>query len=408
MLKKISAIFTAFIMTAALLCGCSSSESSSSDTSSSEASSSDVSSSDDTSSTSSVADASLTIDGEEMDTDGLIICTIDGHDVDFDTFRYYYYYTIEQYSSTYGVELEDIAETDEGFDNLLENVITAIKQEYVTYRLCEENSISLTDDEIEENEETYDYGVETAGSEEAFEETLNDAYLTPELYKTMLELASLYTKCEEELFTNDGIYATSQDEFREIVQDTDEYACVRSILIPYFCKVDITDSDVLAEYDSYTTAQKYSAKSDVYDELEEDEQEAAKEDALEVAESVIKQLEDGEDFETLLDEYNWDSGMESYTEGYYLTPESSYDEDYLEAAFSIDVGETTGIVESETYGYFIIMRNEVDMDYVEENIEDMIQSYDLPARQQLYIDIMEDMDVTYSDIYDSITADSIT
>ncbi len=411
MFKKISALTAALVLSITVLGGCSNSDSSSSssDTSTESSSDSSASSTSDTTDTdSSVPDASLVIDGEEMDTDGLIVCTIDGHDVDFDTFRYYYYYTINQYTENYGATLDTIAETDGGFDTLLENTITMIKQEFVTYRLCEENGIELTDEEIEANEETYNSGLESAGSEEEFEEILHDSYMTPDLYKTMLELATLYTKCEDELFTNEGVYATSKDEFREIVQDNDEYACVRSILIPYFCKVDLTDSDDIEGYDSYSLSEKYTAKESAYSELEDDEQEEAKEKAKALADEVYEKAKSGDDFEELIEEYNWDSGMESYPDGYYLTPNSDFIEEYLDTAFSLEVGEISDIIESDTYGYFIVMRYEVDMDYVEENIDDMIQDYDLPARQELYMDIMEDMDVTYSDFYDQLTVDSIT
>ncbi|MCD7741136.1 MAG: peptidylprolyl isomerase [Ruminococcus sp.] len=411
MFKKISALTAALVLSITVLGGCSNSDSSSSssDTSTESSSDSSASSTSDTTDTdSSVPDASLVIDGEEMDTDGLIVCTIDGHDVDFDTFRYYYYYTINQYTENYGATLDTIAETDGGFDTLLENTITMIKQEFVTYRLCEENGIELTDEEIEANEETYNSGLESAGSEEEFEAILHDSYMTPDLYKTMLELATLYTKCEDELFTNEGVYATSKDEFREIVQDTDEYACVRSILIPYFCKVDLTDSDDIEGYDSYSLSEKYTAKESAYSELEDDEQEEAKEKAKALADEVYEKAKSGDDFEELIEEYNWDSGMESYPDGYYLTPDSDFIEEYLDTAFSLEVGEISDIIESDTYGYFIVMRYEVDMDYVEENIDDMIQDYDLPARQELYMDIMEDMDVTYSDFYDQLTVDSIT
>ncbi len=411
MFKKISALTAALVLSITVLGGCSNSDSSSSssDTSTESSSDSSASSTSDTTDTdSSVPDASLVIDGEEMDTDGLIVCTIDGHDVDFDTFRYYYYYTINQYTENYGATLDTIAETDGGFDTLLENTITMIKQEFVTYRLCEENGIELTDEEIEANEETYNSGLESAGSEEEFEEILHDSYMTPDLYKTMLELATLYTKCEDELFTNEGVYATSKDEFREIVQDTDEYACVRSILIPYFCKVDLTDSDDIEGYDSYSLSEKYTAKESAYSDLDDDEQEEAKEKAKALADEVYEKAKNGDDFEELIEEYNWDSGMESYPDGYYLTPDSDFIEEYLDTAFSLEVGEISDIIESDTYGYFIVMRYEVDMDYVEENIDDMIQDYDLPARQELYMDIMEDMDVTYSDFYDQLTVDSIT
>ena len=64
-------------------------------------------------------------------------------------------------------------------------------------------------------------------------------------------------------------------------------------------------------------------------------------------------------------------------------------------------------VVSESYGWFIIKRMPIDMDYVEENMDTMIQDYDLPQRQQVYIDIMESMKVDYSDTYKKLTIDSI-
>ena len=68
---------------------------------------------------------SLTIDGKSIDTKDFIVCTIDGKDIDFDTFRYYYYYTISKYTSTYGATLDTIKSTDGGFKLLMEDVITA-------------------------------------------------------------------------------------------------------------------------------------------------------------------------------------------------------------------------------------------------------------------------------------------
>ena len=96
-------------------------------------------------------------------------------------------------------------------------------------------------------------------------------------------------------------------------------------------------------------------------------------------------------------------------DGYYLTPNSSYVKEYIDAAFDLEEGQvSTELVENDSYGWFILKRMPIDMDYVEENIETMIQDYDLPARQKLYTDIMDAMVVTYADFYDKLSIESIT
>ena len=48
------------------------------------------------------------------------------------------------------------------------------------------------------------------------------------------------------------------------------------------------------------------------------------------------------------------------------------------------------------------------MDYINENIESMIASNDQPAIQDKFTEIMDGMEVTYSDVWESLTIDSIT
>lgn len=409
-IKKLAAVTLALIMSAAVLTSCDKKKNdSSSDTKDSSASQSQSeSSSDSQADPNAVPQAKLVIDGKEIDTSDLIICTVDGIDVDFDTFRYYYYYSINMLTQTYGATLDTIKETEGGFDTLLENTITYIKQEYVTYRLAEDNGVELTEDDIAANESIYNNNLETSGSEEEFNNVLKSSYMTPELYRNMLDLATLYEKCEETLFTNEGVYATKKEDFREIVKNPEEYACIRSILIPYQCKADITNEDTLAAYDGYSLDEKLSAKQLAYASLDDDGKEKAKAAAKELAESVAEKAANGDDFEDLIKEYNWDPGMESFPDGYYITPNTSYVQEYLDCAFSLAEGETSTLIENDSYGWFILKRMPVDMDYVEENIETMIQDYDLPSREQLYQDTMDKMEVSYSDIYKKLTVDSIS
>ncbi|WP_124098489.1 peptidylprolyl isomerase [Ruminococcus sp. Marseille-P6503] len=408
MLKKFSAAVLAIFMTVSVFTSCAdetTSSSSKADASSSSAAEA-VSSSD--SSAAEASEASFTIDGESIDTEDLIICTIDGIDVDFDTFRYYYFYTINLYTNNYGANLDIIAQTDGGFELLLDDVITQLKQEYVTLHLCEENGIELDEDDYEFVEETIASAKENYDTEEEYIEALKSTYLTEDLYRRMVELSRLYEKVEETLLTNEGKYATTKEEFREIVQDPEQYARVRQILIPYQCQAEITDEDTKDSYDDMTLSEKMTAKQTAFSELSEEEQNTAKEAAKKLAEEVLEKARSGEDFDSLIKEYGWDPGMEADSQGYYMNRNSNYVEEFINAGFDLEENEVSDLVESTTYGWFIIKRLPIDMDYVEENIESMIIEYDSPAISQLYSDIMDEMEVSYSEYYDKITPESIT
>ena len=147
MIKKLAAVTAALTIAICSFTSCSKNNDSSSTVSSTVDSS--VSAVDSTTEKQ-TPEPSLTIDGKTIDTKNFIVCTIDGKDIDFDTFRYYYYYTISKYTSTYGATLDTIKSTDGGFELLMEDVITALKQELVAPELAEENGIKLRAPEPED------------------------------------------------------------------------------------------------------------------------------------------------------------------------------------------------------------------------------------------------------------------
>lgn len=359
-------------------------------------------------STAEVPVASLTVDGEKVDTENLIVCTIDGIDVDFDTFRYYYFYTINLYTKNYGATLDVISQTEGGFELLMNDVITQLKQEYVTLHLCKENDIELDEEDNKFVEETIASAKKNYKTEEEYQEALKSSYLTDDLYKRMVELSRLYEKVESTLFTNGGKYATTKEEFRKIVKDTDKYARVRQILIPYQCKAEITDEDTKKNYDDMTLSEKMTAKKSAFSDLSEEEQKASKEEAKKLAEEVLDKAKSGEDFDKLIKEYGWDPGMETYEQGYYMNRNSNFVDEFKNAGFKLKENEISDLVESTEYGWFIIKRLPVDMDYVEKNIDSLIVEYDSPAVSKLYSEIMEKMEVSYNDIYEKLTPQSIT
>lgn len=123
---------------------------------------------------------------------------------------------------------------------------------------------------------------------------------------------------------------------------------------------------------------------------------------------MLDKAKSGEDFDKLIKEYGWDPGMETYEQGYYMNRNSNFVDEFKNAGFKLKENEVSDLVESTEYGWFIIKRLPVDMDYVEKNIDSLIVEYDSPAVSKLYSEIMEKMEVSYNDIYEKLTPQSIT
>lgn len=412
MIKRISAMILALTITVCSFAGCSNSK----DSSSSKKDASSVTES--AAANESAADvqeeeipvASLTIDGKAVDTADYIVCTIDDIDINFEQFRFYYYYNLNKYTSTYGITEDNLKESEDVFKQFMDDVILCIKQELVSEKLAKDNDIALDEEDEKAVEDNLETAKSSYESEEAYLKDLASAYLTEDLYVTMLERAQLYSKVMDTLFYNDGKYATKREDFKKIIQDPEEFSREIHVMIPYYSQVELDDSSAEG-YDDMTLSQKASTKQSAYSALDEDGQAEAKEKAKKLAEEVLAKAKDGEDFEKLIEEYGWDTGLEDPSYGYYINKGNTggYPEELLDEAFKLKENEISSeLVENTTYGYFIVKRLKVDMDYVEENIDSMIASYDQPQIEEVYNEVINGMKVTYCDDWDKITADSIT
>ena len=77
-----------------------------------------------------------------------------------------------------------------------------------------------------------------------------------------------------------------------------------------------------------------------------------------LAEEVYKKVEAGEDFEALIAEYNEDPGMEQNPDGYTFTNDSGMVQVFEDAAFALEVGQVSQIVE-QPQGWHIIKKYEL-------------------------------------------------
>ena len=96
-------------------------------------------------------------------------------------------------------------------------------------------------------------------------------------------------------------------------------------------------------------------------------------EALALANKILERIENGEDFDSLIQKYGKDLYMFNNDDGYYVC-RGTLHEAFEEAAFSIDVGEVSGIVKTDA-GYSIIKRYEKEESYLKEHFDELAENY---------------------------------
>ena len=258
-------------------------------------------------------------------------------------------------------------------------------------------------------EDTYQEDVDLFGSEEDCEKYYLSMYATSDVVKDMITQDLLYDKIDNALFGENGTYYVSQEDFLKFAE-TEDYAQVKHVLITYSSQAELSDEDAEG-FDDLSLSEKLSLKDQAYTALSEDERSAVMEKAKIKIDEVLKKAESGDDFDELIKTYGWDPGMESSPEGYFITRDTSFVEQFIDAAFKLKEGEISGVVESN-YGYHILKREPVDMDYVNENVEELYESYFSEMASAKATELLEaeinKMTFTYSDEYNGLSYDSIS
>lgn len=130
----------------------------------------------------------------------------------------------------------------------------------------------------------------------------------------------------------------------------------------------LEDFETMPELKEYMGDDKVTVKH-ILIEFEKDENgqasQEAKDDAKRKADEVFKMIQNGENFEELIEMYSQDPGQDP--SGYTFADDGSMVQEFADASFGLSVGEVSEPVES-IYGYHIIKRYERQLtvsDYVE-------------------------------------------
>jgi parvulin-like peptidyl-prolyl isomerase len=307
------------------------------------------------------------------------------------------YANSEGYASYYGFSLDTEEGVGEFVDYLLEGLIASEMKVYQA-KLA---GIALTDEEQASAEETaqsnYDDTfqsfldqAESAGASdvEAYANSLfTDALIQNNTTVRKLKAAML------ESAVNDILIANHKAQILEGVEMTDE-ELMQAYEDELASQTELFTSDPTQyfTYESYAAYGYYAPPLYVPDGFFRVRQILV--DDEETALLIMEKLDAGEDFETLLAEYNTDPGMDSedYADGYLVGEGAGYVEEFLNAALALESdGDVSDPVQSD-YGWHIIKRvstesaHDVSYDEVKDVLDDYLQTN---YREQYYSDMVD-------------------
>ena len=263
--------------------------------------------------------------------------TVDGDEVNWGEFFYWLNYCYTSYAASMGA-VSDF-DTPYIYDNSMtigSMLIDAAKSYCVQYHALEVNAAKEGVELTEEDEEALQALLESDikdivgedGTEEELFATLDEIYVSRELYDFMNRAAALYSRAYTTLYGGAGEKLTEQ----EVMDKAQEYGYMtaKHILIL------TTDSEGEA-LDEAAKAEKLAEAQDVYDQLKDKSGEE-----LETA------------FDTLMQEKSEDTGLASFPDGYCFTTGEMVEE-FETATAALEPGQLSEIVESD-FGYHIILR----------------------------------------------------
>lgn len=368
-MKKTIAFLAALVMMASALAGCAGTAASSSGSASGSTSASASASA---SASEPAHEPGLFVDGAKVENPDPIM-TIDGEQVNLDTYRFYYLRTLATMGGAESVIAMAGDQTEELYANLRDSAAHSLKLSKVYRDFAAEKGVSVSEDLLKELDDSIAQAKESLGEEE-FQKSLEAQYFSSEdAYRSFMQDILLQQQVLIDVYGDDILNNVKEN-----------YVHVQHILIPFATDDASSDSTSTSTSGSESTAADHSAE-------------------LATAEEVLEKAKNGEDFTALMTEYSQDPGQPE--EGYtfttgYMVPE------FEEASYALKEGEISDIVETD-YGYHIIKRLPIDEENIKQNL---LQYVDSNMDTILAADLqplLDKVQVEYGEYYDKIAPDTL-
>ncbi len=273
---------------------------------------------------------------EPSEQDIKVVATCEGYDIYYEEFRYVALSFRDQFVSRYGKDIWTDAEKTAKYLPLLKEKITeSLTVNYAILSLCDNYNIDYQDKKIQEAvQDMIDETVVEIGGRDNYIEMLAAMYMTDHFVRFTLAT----DMCETELvyvLKDLGLVIDNEKDF-----------------LPYALK----DENFCATYHVFIG-------NDPGDDIE-----ANRAKAQEVADKVLN----GADIKQIIgSSVNEDVGSSGIP--YHFT-HNEYDKPYEEAAFALEIGECSGVVECEN-GFYIIQRQPLSESYIVNNVSTLWQRY---------------------------------
>jgi len=291
------------------------------------------------------------------------LITIEDENVTIEEVKFYLDSMQQQYEAQFG---EDILFTEFEGKTIGETLKDEALEAAVAVNLCayiaKERGITLDDETIEQIKENSKNYFESLDEEsiktnnfslELIENIITDNFLREKLVEEVGEEATI----DEAQLNEDLELLAAQDPFYEAIK---EYG-----------------------YDATNVRAKHVLIKTI-DESGLPLSEEDKTKSYEKAQEVLERANNGEDFATLVKEYSEDPGSLA-TDGEYTFGRGEMVAEFEEAAYSLEPGEISDIVET-SYGYHIIKLEEKDVEPTEEQIQ---ERKDYEAQVISYVEDMQ-------------------
>lgn len=255
------------------------------------------------------------------------VFSVYSYEIDPDEYRYYILY----YKMACEDQDPDYWENHpEEKDEVKTYVYEQIVNNYDLVYWAEYEGFKLADITDEEYQAKYDEFRAEQEAEMEFDDYLTIECLTPAVLEKILKQQIIRDKLVDYVYSEESTFAqVTDEEMQSYFDEADGYA-TKHILILHGA----------------------------------DDTEDAEKKAL--AESILERLNDGEDFDMLMNEYSEDPGLVTYSNGYVGT-KGDMVEEYENSARALEVGKISGIVETD-FGYHIIKRINPTLDMIYEQI----------------------------------------
>lgn len=309
-----------------------------------------------------------------------VVMTVNGDPVYEDELRAYLKYnkmSMESMLSYYG--MDDSVWSDPSMGSMMvEQLFQAASQQAIEFRVVDQEfknlGLKLTREQSEQAEQRKEDDIEQVGGQENFDAWLDSVGFTQDIYNNVIAISAYANAIQDAYYGDNGIKTNTQaimDKFNET------YLCAKHILVQ---SIDSSSNPLTG--DALTAAQNK-------------------------ANEALEKANAGEDFDTLIKEYNEDPGMEMYPDGYVFTEGDMVDEFY-QGAKALEPGQVSSSLVESGYGWHIIQREPLTEDQLTDDIkEQLIQQITGKSFMDEISDLMSAADVEYTDEYGEPTYDNL-